>query len=47
MPVKAVKRDGKTVGYKWGTTGKVYPTKQQAQQQARAIYASGYRGKTK
>ena len=45
MPVKAVKRDGKTVGYKWGTTGTVYPTKQQAERQARAIYASGYRSK--
>jgi hypothetical protein len=45
MPVKAVKRQGKTVGYKWGTTGKVYPTRAQAQRQARAIYASGYKKK--
>ena len=32
-------------GYQWGKTGKVYPTKAQAEAQARAIYASGYREK--
>jgi len=32
-------------GYKWGTSGKTYPTKAQAEKQARAIYASGYKGK--
>jgi len=32
-------------GYRWGKSGKIYPTKAQAQRQARAIYASGYRGK--
>lgn len=32
-------------GYRFGTTGKVYPTKAQAEAQARAIYASGYREK--
>lgn len=30
-------------GYRFGKTGKVYPTKAQAEAQARAIYASGYR----
>jgi hypothetical protein len=40
MPVKKVKS-----GYKFGTSGKVYPTRRQAQQQARAIYASGYKKK--
>ena len=40
MPVKKVKS-----GYKFGTSGKVYPTKRQAQRQARAIYASGYKKK--
>lgn len=30
-------------GYKWGNTGKVYPTKAQAEAQGRAIYASGYK----
>lgn len=42
MPVRKVKS-----GYKFGTSGKVYPTKRQAQRQARAIYASGYRKKAK
>lgn len=39
MPVHKVKG-----GYKWGKTGKVYPTKAQADKQARAIYANGWRG---
>ena len=34
MPVYKTK-----TGYKWGKTGKVYPTKKQALAQARAIYA--------
>ena len=33
-------------GYKWGNTGKVYPTRAQAEAQGRAIYASGYREKS-
>jgi hypothetical protein len=41
MPVKKVKGGG----YKWGKSGKTYPTKAQAQRQARAIFASGYRKK--
>ena len=40
MPVHKVKG-----GYKWGSSGKVYPTKAQALRQARAIYASGYKKK--
>jgi hypothetical protein len=39
MPVKKVQG-----GYKWGTQGKVYPTKQQAEAQGRAAFASGYQG---
>lgn len=35
MPVKKVSN-----GYKWGTVGKVYPTKAQAERQGRAIKAS-------
>ena len=38
MPIKKVKG-----GYKWGKSGKVYPTKAQAAKQARAAYASGYK----
>lgn len=41
MPVRKVKG-----GYKWGSTGKVYPTKAGAEKQGRAIRASGY-GKKK
>ena len=35
MPTRKVKG-----GYKWGKTGKVYPTKAQADRQGRAIKAS-------
>jgi len=38
MPVRKVRG-----GYKWGTKGKVYAKKSNAQRQARAIYASGYK----
>jgi hypothetical protein len=38
MPVRKVRG-----GYKWGRSGKTYKTKKQAQKQAKAIYASGYR----
>lgn len=40
MPIKKVKG-----GYKFGNKGKVYPTKQQAVKQMKAIYASGYKEK--
>lgn len=42
MPVRRVRG-----GYKWGKSGKVYPTKVQALRQARAIYASGYKSTKK
>lgn len=42
MPVRKVKS-----GYKWGKSGKTYPTKKQAQRQARAAYASGYKSSKK
>ena len=38
MPVR--KTSG---GYQWGKSGKVYPTKELAERQGRAICASGYR----
>ena len=41
MPVRKVPG-----GYKWGNTGKVYPTRAQAEAQGRAIYASGYKEKS-
>lgn len=40
MPVKKVKG-----GYKWGSKGKVYPTKRKAEQQGKAIELSGYKKK--
>lgn len=40
MPVQKVPG-----GYRWGNTGKVYPTKAQAEAQGRAIHASGYQEK--
>ena len=42
MPVKKVKG-----GYKWGNSGKVYPTKAESEKQGKAIYASGYKKKDK
>lgn len=42
MPVKKVPG-----GYKWGSKGKVYKTKAEAERQGRAAYASGYKGKDK
>jgi hypothetical protein len=38
MPVHKTKG-----GFKWGESGKVYPTKKQAEKQEKAIYASGYK----
>lgn len=40
MPTHKVKG-----GYKWGSTGKVYPTKAQADRQGRAIKASQNKSK--
>ena len=40
MPVRKVKG-----GWKWGNSGKVYKTKEEAERQGRAIYASGYKEK--
>lgn len=42
MPLRKVKG-----GYRWGTSGKVYPTKEQAEKQGKAIMASGYKKKGK
>ena len=43
MPIHRVTKDGKTVGYKYGTSGKTYPTRAQAVKQAQAIHAAGYK----
>ena len=42
MPIIKVKR-----GYKWGKSGKVYPTRKQAERQAAAAYASVFGKKKK
>jgi len=38
MPINKVKG-----GYRWGNSGKVYKTKEEAAKQAAAIYAAGYK----
>lgn len=42
MPIRKVQG-----GYKWGSSGKVYPTRAGAQRQAAAAYASGYKSDQK
>ena len=42
MPVHKVKG-----GYKWGKSGKVYPTKEQTKEQGKAIQASKHSNKKK
>lgn len=40
MPIKKVKG-----GFKWGSKGKVYKTRKEAEKQAKAAYAAGYKKK--
>jgi hypothetical protein len=48
MPVHEVRnKSGKIIGYKWGRSGKTYRKREDAEKQARAIYASGYGEKKK
>lgn len=42
MPIHKITRGGKTY-YKYGTHGKEYRTRAEAEKQAAAIHASGYR----
>lgn len=44
MPIHTITRNGKKY-YKWGNSGKEYPTRAGAVAQAQAAYASGYQGK--
>lgn len=45
MPVVAVRSaGGKVIGYRWGSRGKIYKTKAEAEAQGRAIRASGWSG---
>jgi hypothetical protein len=41
MPVQVVTVDGQRM-YRWGNQGKLYRTREEAEAQAQAIYASGY-----
>lgn len=48
MPVHAVRSaGGKIIGWQFGQTGKIYKTKQEAEEQERAIRASGWSGDEK
>ena len=40
MPVRKVTRGGKTIGYRYGRSGKVYSSRAKADRQGRAIRAS-------
>jgi hypothetical protein len=44
MPVHKATGPKGGKGWQWGSSGKVYPTKQQAAAQGRAAYANGYKG---
>ena len=45
MPVHAVRSaGGKIIGWQFGQSGKIYKTKQEAEEQERAIRASGWSG---
>jgi hypothetical protein len=48
MPVHAVRSaGGKIIGWQFGQSGKIYKTKQEAEEQERAIRASGWSGDEK
>lgn len=43
MPVQVVRSaGGKIIGYRWGSNGKIYKTKAEAEKQGRAILATGW-----
>lgn len=44
MPVQAVMKNGERY-YRWGSEGKLYKDRSDAEAQGRAAYASGYRSK--
>lgn len=48
MPVHSVRnKSGNIIGYQYGKSGKIYRTKEEANKQAQAIFASGYKEKGK
>jgi len=44
MPIKRCKLKKGKQGWKWGDGGKCYPTRKQAEKQAAAAHAAGYKG---
>jgi len=42
MPIQRCKLKSGKKGWKWGSKGKCYPSKKQAEAQQRAAYAAGY-----
>jgi hypothetical protein len=46
MPVQRVMVNGETF-YRWGTSGKLYKKREDAERQGTAIYAAGYGKKDK
>lgn len=44
MPIKSCTLPGGGSGYRWGDHGKCYPERAEAEKQAEAAYANGYRG---
>lgn len=44
VPIQVITRQGQKF-YRYGDSGKLYKTREQAEEQARAIYASGYKEK--
>ena len=44
MPIQKIMRGGQTF-YRWGDSGKEYRNRADAEKQAQAAYASGYRSK--
>lgn len=44
MPIQSKTVNGQKL-FRWGDSGKWFPTRKQAEEQAAAAYASGYRSK--
>ena len=47
MPVREVKLPDGSIGYQWGTSGKIYKRREDAEKQGLAILLAGYQEKKK
>ena len=45
MPIRTCTLASGKKGYKYGATGKCYPTLREALEQMRAMFAAGYKGR--